>query len=43
MYKCVFLVNFKMMEKVDIKIGFRFLEEKLDEWVKVKKEVLKND
>lgn len=42
-YKRALLVNSKVMEKVDIKIGFRSLEEKVDEWVKEKKEALKND
>ncbi|WP_025724929.1 S1 RNA-binding domain-containing protein [Acholeplasma granularum] len=42
-YKKGLLVDPKVLKKVDIKIGFRSLEEKLDEWVKNKKEDLGND
>src|SRR5690554_7968565 len=42
-YKRALLVDSKVMQKVDIKIGFRSLEEKLDDWVEAKKEALDND
>ena len=42
-YKRSLLVNSKVMQKVDIKIGFRSLKEKLDDWVKIKKEDIHHD
>ncbi len=42
-YKRALLVDSKVMQKVDIKIGFRSLKEKLDDWVETKKEELDND
>src|SRR5690554_7993162 len=39
-YKKALLVSDRVMKKVDIKIGFRSLEEKLDDWIKEKKEAL---
>src|SRR5690554_8113939 len=37
-YKRALLVDSKVLEKVDIKIGFRSLDEKLEDWVNAKKE-----
>lgn len=42
-YKRALLVSSKVMQKVDIKIGFRSLKDKLEDWVKAKKEELDND
>lgn len=37
-YKQGLLVSPKVLKQVDIKIGFRGLEEKLDEWIQLEKE-----
>lgn len=42
-YKRALLVDAKVMEKVDIKRGFRSLKDNLDLWVKQKKEDMNND
>lgn len=42
-YKRALLVDAKVMEKVDIKLGFRSLKDNLDLWVKQKKEDMNND
>lgn len=40
-YKQAQQVSNKVSQQVDIKIGFRSIEKKLDEWIEIKKEELK--